>query len=96
MHHKRQSIKQVFAHDRIRVDDDNMTLSCKPMHKKGRAGITTSGILQKWTFSALSAFSEERQGEFPTERMLSFQFFARRIGLHVLYDIWNLKAYAAA
>ena len=34
-----------------------MTLSCKPMREKGRTGMMTSIILQKRTFSALSAFS---------------------------------------
>ena len=54
-----------------------MTLSCEPIREKRRTGMTTSGILQNWTFSALSALSE-KQGEFPIERMSSFQFFLFR------------------
>ena len=62
---------------RGRTRREDMTLSCKPKREKGGTGVMTSRILQKWTFSALSAFSE-KQGKFPTKRMLSFQFFLFR------------------
>ena len=59
------------------VQGVGLTMSCKPMRKKGRTGMTTSGNLQKWTFCTLSACSE-KQGEFPTDRMPSFQVFLFR------------------